>query len=186
MLTTCQGEALTRASTSREDKTIIRLFKWNPTLTLHQARNQLREKNINVGINIIRHRLHESNVKHRSTIQKPLLTQKHATKRLAWAHENLSKDWDNEIFMDEIFFWVWLPIWRAWSVPSDRVIQRTVKHPLKIHVCGCFCKRGFSCLYLFTDNLNDEKMRYVYQKCFCWHLLRNFMGKLKIIGASGR
>jgi len=48
---------------------------------------------------------------------------------------------------------------------SNRILQRTVKHPVKLHVWGCFCKRGFGCLYLFTDNLNAEKMCTIYQKC---------------------
>lgn len=63
------GRDLTRASTSREHKTIIRLFERNPTLTSRQALDQLCEKDITVGINTIRRHLHESNVKHRSTIQ---------------------------------------------------------------------------------------------------------------------
>jgi len=147
--------------TTREDKTIVRLFERNPTLTLRQARNQLLEK----GINIIRRRLYESKIKYRSTIKKPLLTEKHVTKRLAWIYENLSKDWDNVIFTDEASFWAWLPIRKAWSTPSNRIIQQTVKHPVKIHVWGCFCKHGFGCLYLFTDNLNAEKMLKIYQKC---------------------
>ncbi|EZA49081.1 hypothetical protein X777_12793, partial [Ooceraea biroi] len=54
----------------------------NPTLTLRQARDQLREKDINVRINIIRRRLHESKVKYRCTIQNP------------FSHKNMSQnDW---------------------------------------------------------------------------------------------
>jgi len=73
-------------------------------------------------------------MKYRFTIKKPLLTEKHVTKRLTWAYENLSKDWDNVIFTDGTFFWAWLPIRKAWLTPSNRIIQRTVKHPVKIYV----------------------------------------------------
>lgn len=79
----------------------------------------------------------------------------HVTKRLEWVHENLSKDWDNIIFTDEAPFWAWVTIRKAWSIPSNRIIRRTVKHPIKIHVWGCFCKRGFGYLYLFTSNLKN-------------------------------
>lgn len=67
---------------SRKDKTITRLFERNPTLILRQTQNQLREKSINIQINIIRC-LYEWKIKYRSTIQKFHLTQKHVTKQLA-------------------------------------------------------------------------------------------------------
>ena len=86
-------------------------------------------------------------------------------KRLTWAKKNLDRDWDNVIFTDESSFWAWPFLLKAWSTKSNRILQRTVKHSVKVHVWGCFSKRGFGCLFLFTDNLNAEKMRTIYQKC---------------------
>jgi len=56
------NRGLSRTTTSRGDKTIVHLFEQNPTLTLRQARNQLLEKGINIGINTIRRRLYESKI----------------------------------------------------------------------------------------------------------------------------
>lgn len=40
-------------------------------------------------------------LKWRDTMKKPLLTEKHVTKRLIWAHENIDRDFSNVIFTDE-------------------------------------------------------------------------------------
>ena len=50
------------------------------------------------------------------------------------------------------------------SNTQESLIQRTVKHPIKINVWGCFSERGFGCLELFTENLNSEKMLKIYQR----------------------
>ena len=38
------------------------------------------------------------------------------------------------------------------------------KHPVKVHVWGCFSQRGFGCLELFTENLNAQKMLQIYER----------------------
>ena len=83
-------------------------------------------------------------------------------KRLAWATEN-DHDWSNVLFSDEASFWAWVPIKCAWSDADERFLQRTVKHPIKIHVWGCFSQRGFGCLGLFTENLNAQEMLQIYE-----------------------
>ncbi|GJQ83019.1 hypothetical protein Trydic_g15834 [Trypoxylus dichotomus] len=45
----------------------------------------------------------------RSTVKKPVLGEIHVTKRLAWAKENLDRDWSNVIFTNEASVWVLLP-----------------------------------------------------------------------------
>ena len=66
-----------RATTSKQDKAIIKLFERLPTLRLREAKAILAEKIVNISINIIRQRLAESNIKYRSTRQKPLLSETH-------------------------------------------------------------------------------------------------------------
>ncbi|CAK9829647.1 Transposable element Tcb2 transposase [Anthophora retusa] len=85
-------------------------------------------------------------------------------KRLAWARENVSRDWDNIVFTDECSFWGWLPVKKAWSIQKVPYVQRAVKHAIKVHVWGCFNVRGFGTLCLFTDNLNAIKMKEIYQR----------------------
>ena len=63
-----------RATTSKEDEMIVRLFRWNSTLALRQGQTLLRKKALHVGLNTIKRRLKESKLTYCSTIQKPLCT----------------------------------------------------------------------------------------------------------------
>lgn len=153
-----------RVTSKKQDKVIVSLFKKTPNMRLRQARVQLAKKGIHVSINTIQRRLQAANVKYRPTILKPLLSQKHVEKRRAWAEENKDRDWTKVVFSDEATFWAWLPLKRAWSSCDTRIIQRTIKHPVKVNVWGCFSQRGFGCLELFTQNLNAEKMLKIYKR----------------------
>ena len=51
----------------------------------------------------------------------------------------------------------------AWQFPGKRKIFRSVKHPLKVHVWGCFSASGFGELVYFQQNLNAELMVEVYK-----------------------
>lgn len=155
-----------RRSTSKsDDKVICAIFQKHPDFSLRQVKELLLKKGINVSLNLIRRRLHESKIKYRSTNMKPFLSEKHVENRLNWAKENIDRDFSKVIFTDESSFWAWLPRRHAWSTQSNRVVQRTVKHPAKVHVWGCFCSKGFGVLYVFTGNLNAEKMNEIYRKC---------------------
>lgn len=83
---------------------------------------------------------------------------------MVWAQENKDRDWDKIIFSDEASFWASSITPRAWSTADNRLVERTVKHPVKVHVWGCFSKRGFGNLNLFTGTLNAVKMNQIYQK----------------------
>ena len=90
------GKEETRAIPSKEeDEMIVALFKRNPTLRLREAKAKLAEKGLHVSINTIRRRLTEAKVQYRPTRQKPLLSEVHMEKRLAWATENVNRDWSN-------------------------------------------------------------------------------------------
>ncbi|KAJ8947238.1 hypothetical protein NQ318_012004 [Aromia moschata] len=128
-----------RTTTAKQDKVIIGLFRRTPALTLRAARAYL--SNNKRGVR-------------RSMLQK----------RNAWATENIGRNWSNVIFSDEASFWAWVPKNRAWSTPGEKLVQRTVKHPVKLHVWGCFSKRGFGCLELFTQNLDAAKLLKIYKK----------------------
>ena len=71
---------------------IVALFKRNATLRLREAEAKLAEKGLHVSINTIRRRLAEAKVQYRPTRQKPLLSEVHMEKRLAWATENVDRD----------------------------------------------------------------------------------------------
>ena len=99
------GKGETRATSSKEDKMIVALLKRNPTLRLREATAKLAEKGLDVSINTIRRRLAEAKVQYRHTREKPLLSEVHMEKHLAWATENVDRDWSNVLFPDEESFW---------------------------------------------------------------------------------
>lgn len=66
-------------------------------LDLATKSKKLREKGLEVSHITIRKYLCANNVKFRSTLKKPLLSEKHVEKRLAWAHANIDRDWSNVI-----------------------------------------------------------------------------------------
>ena len=70
--------------------------------------------------------------------------EKHVTKRLVWARENIDQDFSNVIFTDE---------------------------------CSIWAHMGFGILYLFTCNLNAEKMLEIYKKALLPSAERWFIDK---------
>lgn len=159
------GRGLKRGTLSRQDKVIINLFKKKPTLTLKQAQQILSRRNIKVSIMTIHRRLRENNISLRSVTAKPLLSERHVSKRLLWARENFDREWTNVIFSDEASFCGFVYKRKAWRVKGEKLIQRTVKHPVKVHVWGCVSAYGFGKLRLFTRNLNSHGMLEIYKKC---------------------
>jgi len=118
----------------KKEKKIVNLFSRNPALTLRQGQAKLKSKGLDISYETIRTHLRAHDLKFRHTIKKPLLTEKHVTKRLAWAHENIDRDFNNVIFTDECSIWAHCALTRAWSTSTNRLVQRTVKHGIKVHL----------------------------------------------------
>ena len=95
---------------------------------------------------------------------KPLLSFEQMKKRLQWCTEMASKDWNSVIFTDESTFVLKKYKRKFWDNSRMKRIIRTIKHPPKIHVCGCFSAHGFGKLYFFTGTLTVEKMNIIYEK----------------------
>lgn len=161
----------------KDEKKIVNLFSRNPALTLRQGQAKLKSKGLDISYETIRTHLRAHDLKFRNTMKKPLLTEKHVTKRLAWAHENIDRDFDNVIFTDECSIWARCVLTRAWSTSTNRLVQRTVKHGIKVHLWGCFSKQGFGTLHLFTYNLNAEGMLQIYKKALLPSANRWFIRK---------
>lgn len=154
----------TRGTSKKEDKVIFKLFQRKSLLTLRQGQKLLAKKGVNISIMTLKRRLNEANISWHSTMLKPFLKPVHIENRRLWAMQNLNRDWSNVIFTDEASFCTWVPTKHAWSLPGKSPLQRTVKHPVKVHVWGCFSFHGFGTLYLFTHNLNAEKMLKIYRR----------------------
>ncbi|XP_011883774.1 PREDICTED: uncharacterized protein LOC105570932 [Vollenhovia emeryi] len=148
----------------KDEKRIVNLFSRNPALTLRQGQAKLKSKGLDISYETIRTHLHAHDMKWRNTMKKPLLTERHVMKRLAWAHENIDRDFSNVIFTDECSVWARCILTRAWSTSTNRLVQRTVKHRVKVHLWGCFSKQGFGTVHLFTNNLNAKNILKIYKK----------------------
>lgn len=118
----------------KDEKRIVNLFSRNPALTLRQRQAKLKSKGLDVSYETIQTHLRAYDLKWRNTMKKPLLIEKHVTKRLAWAHENIDRDFSNLIFTDECSIWARCILTRTWSTSTNRLIQRTVKHGVKVHL----------------------------------------------------
>ncbi|GJQ68408.1 hypothetical protein Trydic_g16997 [Trypoxylus dichotomus] len=77
---------------------------------------------------------------------------------VTWACENIVRDWTNKVFTDESSFWAQVPRSKAWSTRTNRIVEQTVEHAVKVYVWGCFNVRGFRTLRVFTGNLNAQRM----------------------------
>ena len=75
-----------------------------------------------------------------------------------------SKDWNSVIFTDESTFILKKYKRKFWGTSKMKRIIRTIKHPPKIHVSGCFSAHGFGKLYFFIGILTAEKMNIIYEK----------------------
>jgi len=51
----------------------------------------------------------------------------------------------------------------VWNLPGKKKAVRTVKHPIKVNVWGCFSARGFGRVVCFNENLNANLMCDIYK-----------------------
>ena len=48
--------------------------------------------------------------------------------------------------------------------PGARNPVWTIKHPLKLHIWGCFSSKGFGEIFMFTQNLNSDLLCTIYER----------------------
>src|SRR4051794_17563777 len=113
---------------------------------------------------IVRRHLGESGGKFMKETQKPLLSEKHQAKRLQWAKKHENFDWKKVIFTDESTFQLFQSNRKVWQFTGRRKVFRTVKHPQKVHVWGCFSSLGFGKLVCFERNLDALFMCSIYER----------------------
>lgn len=118
-----------RATTSKPNDRIVKLFERNPGMSLDQGVERLSHRNIQVSRSTVRKRLRAQDVKFWPCIKKPLLTKIHVEKWMKWATENSGTDWSKVIYTDESLFWLSYPLSRTWCSSTNRTVVRTIKHP---------------------------------------------------------
>ena len=153
-----------RVTTEAQDREIVKLATAPKPMTTQQIANKLTIKGTPVSRVTITRRLHENKVRWKPLLKKPLLSDKHIENRFRWAGENIERDWAKVIFTDEATFELNCQVTRAWQLPGKPKIYRTVKHPPKVSVWGCFSSKGFGKLVIISGILESKQMVEVYKK----------------------
>ena len=147
---------------SKTDTMIEKQLEKEPQIPSSKLATQLKRKRVDVSARTVRRRLNSLGLKYGAMLPKPLLNLEHCKKRMAWAEENVNRDWSNVIFTDESSININIKRKKVWHKPGKKLVVRTVKHPVKVHIWGCVSSVGFGKCYLFTENLNAKKLVKIY------------------------
>lgn len=153
-----------RRTTAKDDEKITKLANEKTHATSRTIQQEMNKRGILISDRTVRRRLKEAGGKYNQPIHKPLLSDDHKEKRLRWAKKHKNFDWDKAIFTDESTFCLYMPAKKVWNFPGNKKVFRSVKHPTKVHVWGCFSASGFGKLICFHKNLNAEYLCNIYEK----------------------
>jgi transposase len=153
-----------RSTTTAQDEKIVSLAEKEHNITSAEIQQRLEKQGVTVSERTVRRRLAEAGGKYLHELQKPLLTEKHRKKRLQWAKNHRDFDWNRVIFTDESTFQLYRSSRKVWQFGGRRKVFRTVKHPQKVHVWGCFSARGFGKIICFQTNLDAHFMCTIYER----------------------
>jgi transposase len=152
-----------RATTSKQDQRIVSLAEKQTFITAGDIVNQLNLKQVVVSERTVRRRLNEAGAKYNRPMSKSLLTERHRENRLKWAQNHQAANWDQVILSDETTIRMNSVKGMVWNLPGKKKVVRTVKHPIKVNVWGCFSSKGFGRLVCFRQNLDVKLMCGIYQ-----------------------
>lgn len=152
------------ATTPKEDRMIVEMLEKDPEASSHKLSTQLKRRHVEVSDRTVRRRLHSVGLTYGATLSKPLLSLEHCKKRLLWAKANHDRDWGNVLFTDECSMNINIKNKKVWHRPGQKLVIRTVKHPVKVHIWGCVSSNGFGRCCLFTANLNADLLVKIYKK----------------------
>jgi hypothetical protein len=152
------------STTVAQDKKIAKWAEEEYNITANEIQQRLESLNIDVSVRTVRRRIGAAGGKYYGELQKPLLTEKHRKKRLQWAQNHQDFDWNQVIFTDESTFQLFRSNKKVWQFGGRRKVFRTVKHPPKVHVWGCFSAQGFGNIICFQKNLNAQYMCTLYER----------------------
>ena len=153
-----------RVTTPKQDQQVIALAEKETFVTSQDITNRLNKKGLDISQRTVRRRLNEAGAKYNRPLSKPLLTENHREKRLKWAEDQRTTDWNQVIFSsDETTIRMNSVKGLVWNLPGKKKVVRTVKHPLKVNVWGCFSARGFGRVVCFKENLNADLMCHIYK-----------------------
>ncbi|CAF1219446.1 unnamed protein product [Rotaria sordida] len=144
-----------RSTTEKQDDIIQSMVAQHPTESARQIAFRLSKKGIKISETTLRRRFKEAGLQSMKPTSKPLLTGDHIKKRLQWAIQHQDIDWNQVIFTDESSFHMKQVIRHVWKKRGEEYYVSTVKHPVKVHVWGCFSKHGFGKLSREEDSMKQ-------------------------------
>ena len=153
-----------RCTSEKTDSKIVSIAQKERDIVSDQISKKMKKEGVDISARTIRRRLRESGGSYGPPLMKPLLTEDHREKRLLWARQHQHFNWDRVIFTDEKTFELCRGVRKVWRFPTSSKVVRRVKHPPKLHVWGCFSKRGFGKLICFKQNLTGIFMCSIYEK----------------------
>jgi transposase len=152
-----------RKTSPKEDAIIIKVTDQNDEESSKVIAKKLKRKKVNVSDRTVRRRLNEAGLRSLAPTIKPLLTDRHRKGRLEWAKANEDRDWNQVIFTDETTIKLFRNKKRVWRRPGQRIVMRSVKHPVKVQVWGCISAHGFGKIVCFKRNLNANLLCKIYK-----------------------
>jgi transposase len=159
-----KGSGRPRKTSPREDIVITRSATANRSIS---APDICKQTKLNVSPQTVRNRLHESNLTSHWSVKKPWISESNRKKRLKWAREHLTWDfdqWKQVLWSDESPFHLRSKgrkrVWRAKGERiSPEVTKATLKHDRKINVWGCFTATGVGELHLIDGIMDAVKYK---------------------------
>ena len=152
-----------RATTQKQDQRIISLAKEKTFIIAQDISNKLNRQGVVVSGRTMRRRLNERGARYNRPMSKPLLTKRHRKNRLRRAQHHIAIDWNQVIFSDETTIRLNSVKGLVWNFPEKKKVVRTVKHPIKVNVWGCFSSKGFGRIICFRQNLDAKFMCGIYK-----------------------
>lgn len=152
-----------RVTTQKQDQRIVSLVDQQIFVTAQDIASKLNRQQVVVSERTVRRRLREAGAKYNKPISKPLLTERHRGQRLEWALTYQDMDWSQVIFSDETTIRLNSVKGMVWNLPGNKKVVRTVKHPTKVNVWGCFSSTGFGRVVCFKQNLDAKFMCTIYK-----------------------
>jgi transposase len=152
-----------RKTSSVQDTMIVKVADQNAEESSKVIARKLKRKKVSISDRTVRRRLNEAGLQSLAPTVKPLLTDRHRKGRSEWAKANKDRDWNQVIFTDETTIKLFRNKIRVWRRPGQRIVVRSVKHPVKVHVWGCLSAQGFGRIICFKQNLDAKFLCKIYK-----------------------
>lgn len=153
-----------KVTTEKQDVQIVKMALAPEPLSTQQIADKMVKKGVTVSRFTVGNRLRTHGLGFKNCLKKPLLSEIHIERRLEWAQRHLDHDWTRVIFSDESSFQLMCGTTHAWQVRGEPRLLRTVKHPPKVNVWGCFSAKGFGKLIFISGTLESNQMVKIYSR----------------------